>query len=324
MEEVIVLEILEKSGKVRERVRLGSFPVKLGRAYDNDIILDDEAVSPHHLCIERNDQDELQVIDLDSENGIYQWRSRKPVTALPLLTDTQLLVGHTHLRLRRTDFAVAPTVHNSRRQQTLADLLANGPVFALLLLTVAGLSVLEQYLVTFQKIKYQELVMLPLATTAMVLVWSGIWAFVGRILVHRAAYRAHASMVLLCLLALFGLDYVTEYYSFAFSAYTSASLIEYAALALAGGLLLYGHLHFATQLRRKAGAITSSLVVGSLLGITLFAEYLDDTRFDTSLSYPTALKPASSMLVQPISAENFLSDVRSMKAQLDKARLEEN
>ena len=41
-EEVIILEILGKSGRVREHVRLSRFPATIGRAYDNDVILDDQ------------------------------------------------------------------------------------------------------------------------------------------------------------------------------------------------------------------------------------------------------------------------------------------
>jgi len=324
MAEMIVLEVLEKSGKVRERVRLGSFPVRVGRAYDNDIILDDEYVSPHHLIIGKDDQGELRIADLDSENGLYQLPSRKQVSGLPVAADNHLLLGHTHIRIRRPDFDVAPTIVNNRKHQKARDLLAHGWLFSLLVLLVSALWWSEKYFLSFHKIKYEELILTVFSPMLVLLIWSGIWAFVGRILVHRAAYITHINMVLLFGLSLFGLAHFQEYFSFAFSAEELANLIEALAITLAGGILLYGHLHLATQLKRKAIAITSTLVVSSLLGITLFSNYIEDTRFNSSLIYPSALRPASSMIGEPLTSDAFLSSAQSMKSQLDKARLEDS
>lgn len=324
MEEVIVLEVLEKSGKVRERLRLGSFPVTIGRAYDNDIILDDEYVSPRHLLIERDEQGALRAVDLNSENGLYQIPSLQRVDALAIATDNQLLVGGTHIRIRRTDFAVAPTALANRRRKSAQNMLASGRLFMPVLLTVAGMLLLQKYFQTFHKIKYQELILETLSPLLALLIWAGIWAFIGRILGHRAAFFAHANMVLLALLFLFGLDGFTDYYSFAFSATASSKWIEALALTLAGGVLLYGHLQLATQLRRKRVALTSGLVVGGLLGIILFSNHVSDAQFNSNLSYPTALKPPSGIAGRPLSPEAFFSRAEKMKQQLDKARLEDN
>lgn len=324
MEEVIVLEVLEKSGKVRERMRLSTFPVTIGRAYDNDIILDDEYVSARHLSIERDEQGMLRAVDLNSENGLYQAPSLKRVDALTIATDNQLLVGSTQIRIRRTDFAVAPTALANRRRRSAQNILASGRLFMPILLATAGTLLMEKYLQAFQKIKYQEMIQETISPVLGLMVWAGIWAFIGRILGHRAAFFAHANMVLLALMSIFWLDCFTNYYSFAFSATASTKWIEALALTLIGGVLLYGHLHLATQQRPKRVAITSGLVVVGLLGITLFSNHVKAAHFNSSLSYPAVLKPASSIAGRPLSPEVFFSRAQAMKQQLDKARLEDN
>ncbi len=323
MEEMIVLEVLEKSGRVRERIRLSSFPVTVGRAYDNNIILDDEYVSPRHLSIERDEQGALRAVDLNSENGLYQIPSLKRIDALPIAADNQLLVGSTHIRIRRPDFAVAPTALANRRRRSAQNTLASGWLFVPILLTAAVILFMEKYFETFQKIKYQELILETFSPFPVLMIWSGIWAFVGRLLGHRAAFFAHANMVLLAMLSVFGLDWFTDYYSFAFSAVTSTKWIEALALAVAGGVLLYGHLRLATQLRRTRVAMTSCVVVGSLLSIILFSSHVKEAQFNRSLSYPPVLKPASSIAGRPLSPEAFFSKAQKMKQQLDKARLED-
>lgn len=324
MEEVIVLEVLERSGRVRERIRLNNFPVTIGRAYDNDIILDDEYVSPRHLVIERDEQGALRAVDLNSENGLYQLPSLARVDALPIATDNRLLVGSTHIQIRRTDFSVAPTALANRRRKSAQNLLASDWLFVPILLAAACVLLMEKCFTTFQKIKYQEMIQETISPVLGLMIWAGIWAFIGRILGHRAAFFAHANIVLLALLSLYGLDWFTDYYSFAFSATASAKWIEALAVTLLGGALLYGHLHLATQLRPKRVAITASLVAVGLLGITLFSSQVKEAQFNSNLSYPSVLKPPSGIAGRPLSPEVFFHRAQTMKQRLDDARREDN
>jgi hypothetical protein len=323
-EEVIILELLGKSGMVREHVRLSRFPATIGRAYDNDVILDDEYVSPHHLVIERNEDSALRITDLNSENGLYRMPAMKRVDNLLIETDNLLLVGGTQIRIRRTDFVVAPTVLANRRRRSVQNTLTSAWLFMPLLLAVAALLLLQQYASTFQKIKYHLLVLETVSPLLGLVIWAGIWAFIGRILGHRAVFFAHFNIVLLALASLFGLNWFTDYYSFAFSATTSAELTETFALTLLGGLLLYGHLQLATRMKVKKAVITSGLVVGGLLSIFLLSKHVVNAEFNSKLSYPTVLRPAASIAGRPLSPEQFFSKTQAMKQQLDKARLEKN
>ena len=323
-EEVIILELLGKSGMVREHVRLSRFPATIGRAYDNDVILDDEYASPHHLVIERNEQGTLRITDLNSENGLYRMPAMKRIDNVLIETDNLLLVGGTQIRIRRTNFVVAPTVLANRRRNSMQNTLASTWLFLPLLLAVSALLLLQQYSSTFQKIKYQRLVLETVAPLLGLMIWAGIWAFIGRILGHRAVFIAHANIVLLAIISIFGLNWFADYYSFAFSATTSTEFIVTFTFTLLGGILLYGHLLLATRMKVKRAAITSCLVVGGLLVIFLFSDYVINTEFNSKLSYPTVLKPSASIAGRPLSLEQFFSKAQAMKQRLDKARLEKN
>ena len=71
MDELIVVEVLDRAGRVTERVRLTEFPARIGRAYDCAVIVNDPYVSPCHLTIERDAEGQLCVLDAQSDNGIY-------------------------------------------------------------------------------------------------------------------------------------------------------------------------------------------------------------------------------------------------------------
>ena len=103
---LIIIEVLDKSGEVKERSRHEHFPVRIGRSYQNEIILDDDYISPNHLSIEVDGEGFLQVRDLNSENGAFLLPSSNRITQVPVKEETLLRVGHTTIRIRLPHFQV--------------------------------------------------------------------------------------------------------------------------------------------------------------------------------------------------------------------------
>jgi len=88
---------------------LEQFPVTLGRALDNDIILSDRSVSPHHLRIESGADGQLLAYNLSDENGTRlngNPLGSQPVEVRP---PCQLMLGNRKIRLLSSDMAVEPT-----------------------------------------------------------------------------------------------------------------------------------------------------------------------------------------------------------------------
>ncbi len=50
-----VIELLGRSGLLLQRLPYHGNTIKIGRAYDNDIIVSDPYVCPHHLVIQEHD-----------------------------------------------------------------------------------------------------------------------------------------------------------------------------------------------------------------------------------------------------------------------------
>jgi pSer/pThr/pTyr-binding forkhead associated (FHA) protein len=48
---IALLEVLDRDGHVKHYLPIGEWPVSVGRALDNDLVLDDAHVAPHHLRI---------------------------------------------------------------------------------------------------------------------------------------------------------------------------------------------------------------------------------------------------------------------------------
>ena len=81
-----------------------ALPLRVGRAYDNDFILDDEYAAAHHAVIEPGPDGALVMRDLGTRNGLNHGRKR--VQQLTLDGDTVVRMGHTSLRVRAADFPV--------------------------------------------------------------------------------------------------------------------------------------------------------------------------------------------------------------------------
>ncbi|HSY26766.1 MAG TPA: FHA domain-containing protein, partial [Burkholderiaceae bacterium] len=98
------VEVLARNGEVRQRHRLEELPIHLGRAYDNDLILDDPHAAAHHAIVESTEDGILQIRDMGSRNGIIHRGHRRNDIALDGHQVVRL--GHTNLRIRASDFPV--------------------------------------------------------------------------------------------------------------------------------------------------------------------------------------------------------------------------
>ena len=108
MEQVIWVEILSRHHDVLERHRCTGPEIRIGRGYDNDVVLDDPYVAPRHLRVFRGATGTLVAEDAGSANGLFTERG-------PVGRGT-LRRGRVQLDPRRRSHA--PTVHLCVPSQT--------------------------------------------------------------------------------------------------------------------------------------------------------------------------------------------------------------
>ena len=317
MEPLIIAEVLENSGKVSARYKLTQFPATLGRAYHCDLILNDDFVSPQHARIDIDEHGEFRLTDLDSENGTQRLPSLQAITFLTLGSDTLVRMGHTLIRLRRPDYALAPTRIDTLTSSRFARFFTSTTTLvalALLLLAVLGLN---SYQSSAQTKTLGQLLLENIEIVVLVPLWAGVWALLSRIFVHHAAYVSHALIACTGVLAYFCIATLVEYYAFNFSALLSANILLQGLLGLLMFALLYGHLRFTTLFSpRRIGliALTTALVMVSLSGITTYVQGLE---FNDELPYPAELKPPQFLISHEKSLEDFMRAAEKIPHQLD-------
>ncbi len=317
MEAVIIAEVLEKSGKIHERCRLTHFPATLGRAYDCDLILNDDYVSPQHARIALNEQGELTLTDLGTANGTQRLPQMQPVSTLTLGQETLLRLGHTLVRLRRPDFAVTPTRIDTLTSQRFARVFNSMATLALLTLLLLGLLGLNSYQSLVQNAKLGTMLLEVLEIAVIAPLWAGIWAILSRIFVHHASYVAHAVIASLGVIGFIGANVFVEYVAFVYSAQTSADILFHLLLGALACAMLYGHLRFTTLFSPRRTALIAAATASLMIGLFGFMAYVQSLEFNDTLPYPPELKPPQFQLAPDQSLEAFMRDAEKIPKHLE-------
>ncbi len=141
----IILEVRTRG--LSQYHRLEQFPVTVGRALDNDIILSDPAISPHHIQINQTEDGSLTVQNLSQENGTFLEGNKLGEGPVSLPVPAHLTLGGRKLNLLSDEVPVTPT--NLLKFSGLFCF-ASKPVWAIILFVSCTLALFtEKYTTTF-------------------------------------------------------------------------------------------------------------------------------------------------------------------------------
>jgi pSer/pThr/pTyr-binding forkhead associated (FHA) protein len=305
------VEILARNGDVLHRHQVNSLPIRLGRGYDNDFIIDDAHAAANHAVIESDADGVLRVRDLGTQNGVVSKGKRHQL--LPLTGDTVLRIGHTNVRVRGADFPVAPELVD-RTMHSWEGLLPG--VIGMVLTALFAISTLWiNDTQSFQPVRYLQSVAIGMAAA---LVWGGVWAFGNRLFGRHARLGRHLFIVGCALTALNIFKLVSSLLAYAFSLEWITRYGSHAAVAIVCGMLFY---HLCTvkphHVRRFAMTCLAMLVLGS--GLILLSNDQRSGRTADDL-YMALLLPPAVKVAKDHSVDEFMGDVGKLKAGLDVER----
>jgi hypothetical protein len=305
------VETLARNGDVLLRHQLDALPIRLGRGYDNDVIVEDDYAAPRHAVIEADDEGRLVMRDLGTKNGIVQRGRRQH--SIVLTGDTVVRMGHTSLRVRAADFPVAAELLDRTMHGWEGAL--PGVVGAFLVGAVALFSMWLSDTQPFQLVRYLQALATGLGAA---LVWSGCWAFGNRLFGRHARLGRHLFIVGcgVAALTLYRLAISVGGYALSIEALTHYG--SHVAIALAAGMVYF---HLATirpQRTRRFQLICLGLaLLGS--GLTLITNEQRDGRLSDEL-YMSVLLPPSMRATKDHGVDEFMARVQAMKPRLDAER----
>ncbi len=306
------IEILSYHDEVLARHRFDALPIHIGRAYDNDLILDDAFVAPYHAKVQLDDAGSLEIADVGSKNGIVYQHARQ--ISVQLQGSEILKLGHTNLRVRTADFAVPAEqlVNNNPQWEGLKPALVGLALATASALFATWISVIQQT----SAITYLFALLMMLA---MLLIWSGCWAFANRVLSGKLRFGRHLLIAAIAMVAMDVWDLVSISLAYIFSLEFLSRYGSHMYMVIAGGMLFY-HLHTINQQHPKRLMKISAAL--ALLGssIILMSNYQRSGSFADEL-YMSELLPPSLRLSGNQNIGDFMQDAQTLKSASDIERL---
>lgn len=310
-----VVEWLERDGTVRVLQRVRRWPLTIGRALDNELLLSDPHVAPHHARIAPGEAGlELEV--LDSENGVRCGARRLRRGEREMLRGEgepiELGLGRTRLRLRLPGHALAPERALEREVPTRRR---HAPTLLAALALLAALSFntwLESDPDTFGR-AWGAMLLTGLVGTA---VWCGLWSLLSKTFTRSLHFGWHLKVFLIASVAWMVAGVVPELLAFALS-WPWLSDFGWIAVYAIGAAALYFHLLAVEPARPRLlrGVAALALVVG--VSLSLWFNQQRSDRLGAEL-YMSHLFPPALRLARPVSTEQFVDDLAALQPLLDR------
>jgi pSer/pThr/pTyr-binding forkhead associated (FHA) protein len=312
--EGIVLQVGARHGRVAEFARSVGANLRVGRAYDNDLVLTDLHVAPHQLLFCREDgQWYFEVIE--QVNPVLLNKRRVTDGRCAVAPGDEITIGRTRLHVLSLEHELEPT-----RKLMVSNLLAlenTGPFLPLATLVGVGLFDLAvNFFYASTNLKWLEQVYGVLFSALICVVWAGLWAIAGRILRQQHHFGLQLMVVsafslLMTFLAIAG-SYIAFY---AFDADVE-EFVSWMVYALA--LLFLFRLNFmiATNVQRPllASFVATTLLLGALYGI--YYPWSDE-EFEYAPTYSEILLPPPLVLTSGESAQQYFTDLSEVFQEIE-------
>ncbi|MFC0169818.1 FHA domain-containing protein [Pseudoduganella danionis] len=305
------VEILARNGDVLHRHRLQQLPIRIGRGYDNDVILDDAHSAASHASIDLDEHGQLLLRDLGSANGSYYGGKR--CAAIALDGHRVIRLGHTRLRVRSADFVVAPELADT----TMHGWEGAAPAISGLLLASA-FALVETW---FNDIENFALVRYVLALASCLgagLLWSGAWGLANRLFGSHARFGRHIFILGsgLCVMGVWRLLSTAMAYAWDATVLTRYGNLVILAIACS---MLYFHLRTIKPHHPRRYAIGSGITYAASAMLLLLLNLQSTGRAGDEL-YMSALLPPQWHQSADRSVDRFMADAAALRNAADAAR----
>jgi hypothetical protein len=305
------IETLARSGDVLHRHRVDTLPIRLGRAYDNDFIIDDDYAAPRHAVVELDAGDQLVLRDLGTRNGVvHKGRRRESVV---LAGDTVVRIGHTHLRVRSAGFAV-PAELADRTMHGWEGMLPGLVGIAL----AGSVALLARWLTDSEEVQFVRYLQALAYGLGAALAWAGAWAFANRLFGRHARLGRHLFIAGCALVALVAYQLAASTLGYAFSLEAFTRYASHVAIALVAGMVYFHLCTIRPQNRRRYASLCVVLAaLGS--GLVVIGNVQRSGQAADEL-YMSVLLPPSMRASRDHDVDQFMAQVGAMKPQLDSER----
>lgn len=304
-----LLEILDRDGLARRTIPIAQWPVTIGRALDNDVVLDDPHVAAHHATLSGAEGSVTLAVG-DSVNGAQWTNTRLKSGASGVLPAGEVFqLGATRLRLRLASDAVPP------ERPMFPEPPAGRVPLPLLIVALFGWTVGSFWLITDPGGRLTDYLTPVLGLAVGLLIWCGVWAFSSKLFRQRFEFWPHTRIAVRYLLLSNAVAFLLVLLSFMLGFAGLSKVSGYVAGAIMCAMLV-AHLTRLLPTRRRVVAVTVGSLFVTGVGLMMFESYQRRDRLFDEL-YASTIAPPALRLAGPVTTEEFLEEAKQLKAAVD-------
>ena len=317
MGQIALLEVLDRDAQPRQSFTVTAWPLRIGRALDNDVVLSDPHVAAHHLTIATAEADTGLTLTLaDTRNGALLGHQRlRGGDSAALAAEGQpidITLGRTHLRLRLPGHAVAAELPLAPADPLLRHAL---PIALAALLLIAG-TVFTTWLDTDPENLTRALGSTLLTGIVGAAIWCTAWALLSKTFTRQAHFGWHVRVFVIASLAWLVVGALPPLIAFAFSWPWLTDFDFIGTIAVASGAL-YFHLLAVEPAKHRLlkWAAAACGVVGVVLSLWFNLQRGDQLGEELYMNH---LFPPALRLVKPVAPDAFVDGLAALRPLLDK------
>lgn len=304
---MVVLEIIGSEGKVPRFERPSVETVRIGRAMDNDIIIDDPYIDPHHVEIRLGGDEGWVVVDLGSVNGTT--KDNRTIRVAALASGDELLIGKTVVRIFAVDHVVAPTRSLRDFEHVLLRIDSFGTLLPLLVL-MAGIPLLTMYLGSAgAEIKPDMIASAVIAGLVFPLSVAAFWSFVARLLRGESRFRVILNITMMFALASILVTPLVRVGYYNFPGVAGAATLQMLGMVGLAAAYLYIVMLVATRLKPRVSAGVAGFIAVCAIGTHVVTVYSSRDEFYPMPQYDGAVFPPVLLLRSGVTNQQYLAEL---------------
>lgn len=305
----MIVEIVTKSGRVMEVHAFQKNHITIGRAYSNDMILQDPYMEAEHLDVNFDeDQRQFVVRDLNSLNGSALQKPHQKLNAddrVWIPSGQQVTVGKTTLRFLDKKHAAHPALPLSA-MEPFYTLLSRWWVTVAAVLCCVGMTLLSAYQKDpFSKTVLEELNLVVMITIAAIF-YSGLWMLLARLQRSEGRLLLNMNLFLLLMVIDGGLQLLVPAYDFNLGWLVSVTYFTLVISFLLVAAMIYISTTQSTHLPRWS-ALSIAGVLGFLVIMSDVFQLLFPAEFSVAPPYNMTLVPPAQQWRRGIDESAFLT-----------------
>ena len=307
-------EVVDAVGHGVRLIDVFAWPLTIGRALDNHIVLPDPHVAAHHASVAPGADGQLQLRVGESRNGVRIERGRGHLQLgsneqAPLPAQARLHLGHSQLLLRLPQDPLPAEL-------PLLNGRATGPrwlVPGLALLALAWL-LAARWIGSDADTKWNEYLAPVLAGGAMLFVWCVVWGLASKLFTGRFTLTPHLRLALLFGLAMQALDLLLIVLAYSLD-WPLASHLRPAAALVVGAAWLTQHLRLVLPKHTRATAGWVAACTALAFAVAMVSTWRRYDRVLEELYAPNLLPPAW-RLARGAPVQEMVNDLRTLEQPL--------